>query len=190
MDNFKNFLRNTIGVPAKDIEYWTALCSVHKIKKNDYILKTGKIGNYAYFSENGILRMYSINSKGKECIIQFGFEILFVFDHENFLNKPSKYYVQAIEDAEVVYIEKDIINGIIKSYPQSAERYAFLLNKEIARMQERINFFISATAEERYRNFLETCSDYIQRIPLYMVASYLGITPECLSRLRGELARG
>jgi CRP-like cAMP-binding protein len=134
--------------------------------------------------------MYSIDNGGKEHIVQFAPEGWLVFDRQSlYMNEPSTYFIQAVEDSVVVYIKKGFIEEVIKTYPQSAERNTFILNRYIMIMQYRINLLLSATAEERYIDFFDSHPGFINRVPLYMVASYLGMTPESLSRIRNELAK-
>jgi len=82
------------------------------------------------------------------------------------------------------------LQDISKKYPQLLEKNTFILNRYIMLLQHRVTLLLSATAEERYLDFLSTYKDFIHRVPLYMLASYLGITPESLSRVRNELAKG
>ncbi|GHV43924.1 DNA-binding protein [Bacteroidia bacterium] len=188
MECFKEFLNETMGVPESDVELWAAKLTLRQVPKNEFILQPGQHSNYTYFTDSGVLRMYNIDSNGKEHIVQFAPEKHMVFDRgSTYLNRPSMYFIQAIVDSEVVYFPKGIMTEIIKTYPNSAEKNTLLLNSWIARMQERIALLIGATAEERYLDFLTTYPNYLNRAPLWMIASYLGITPESLSRVRKEL---
>ncbi|MDR0836486.1 MAG: Crp/Fnr family transcriptional regulator [Tannerella sp.] len=188
--SFKGFMIKALEIPHEDLDMYLNRVTHRSIAKDDFILMSGTVSEYIYYIEKGVLRMYSINKNGKEHIIQFAPEGWLVFDREStYMNTPSKYFIQAVEDSEVVYIKKGFLEDIIKTYPQSAEKNTFILNRYIMLMQHRINLLLSATAEERYLEFLENYDGFINRVPLYMIASYLGITPESLSRVRNELTK-
>ncbi|MDR1723079.1 MAG: Crp/Fnr family transcriptional regulator [Tannerella sp.] len=190
MDIFKNFLLQTLELPVEDVESCTNGLSHHNFEKNQFIVSPGNISGYAYFVNKGVLRMYSIDTGGKEHIIQFAPEWWILSDRRStYLNEPSMFYIQAVEDSEVVFIKKGFMEEIIKTYPTSAAKTTMILNRHIMLMQHRVNLLLSATAEERYLDFLTTYPGFINRVPLYMIASYLGITPESLSRVRSELSR-
>jgi len=175
-------------MPLEELGICNDRISYRKVAKNDFIATPGSISGYTYFVEKGVLRMYSISESGKEHIIQFAPEMWLVADRRStYLNEPSAFYIQAIEDSIVIYLEKGFIEDLIKLFPQTAEKITLLLHRHIMFMQHRVSMLLSATAEELYLDFLDTYPHLINRIPLYMIASFLGITPESLSRVRSEL---
>jgi CRP-like cAMP-binding protein len=188
--SIKEFMIKEFEIPYEDLNSILSRVTVHNISKDNFIIMPGNISGYIYYTEKGILRMYSIDNKGKEHIVQFAPEGWLVFDrHSTYMNEPSLYYIQAVEDSTVAYLKKGFLEEIIKAYPQSAEKNTFILNEYIMMLQYRVNLLLSATAEERYLDFMQAHPIFINRVPLYMIASYLGITPESLSRVRNELAK-
>jgi len=134
--------------------------------------------------------MFSLDKNGKEHVIQFAPENWLISDRSSLnFNEKSKFYIEAIEDTEVFILGNDFFTKMIENYPHIAERNDLLLQKHIRNLQNRVNSLLADTAEERYMNFIKMYPDILLRVPQWMVASYLGITPESLSRVRKELAR-
>jgi CRP-like cAMP-binding protein len=159
------------------------------LQKAAFLLQEGEICKHSFYVEKGLLRYYSIDEKGKEHIIQFAPEGWFVGDRESmFFNRPSQFFIQALEDSNVVMIDDDLICTLSKADETFAVFNNNLLHNHIRQLQHRINMLLGATAEERYLDFIKTYPDILLRVPQTMVASYLGITPESLSRVRKELA--
>ncbi|MFZ1704276.1 MAG: Crp/Fnr family transcriptional regulator [Saprospiraceae bacterium] len=164
-------------------------CEPKNYQKGEYLLRPGKKLNHAFYVEKGLLRQYFIDVKGKEHILQFAPEGWFLADRESeYLNKPSSYFIDVIEDVEVLIINKELIQTLSESNPGFVQYQYHLLHRHIASLQKRITLLQSATATERYIDFIETYPDLLLRIPQTYIASYLGITPESLSRLRQDMA--
>lgn len=161
-----------------------------KVKKGEVILNAGSICNHSFFAEEGLLRSYSIDQQGTEHIIQFAPENWIISDRSSLLFKePSEFFIDAVENTTLIMFDEGFV---IKASELSANFRAFnqkALNNHIRHQQKRINLLLSATAEERYLNFIELYPNVTLRVPQWMIASYLGITPESLSRVRKELAR-
>ncbi|WP_294286159.1 Crp/Fnr family transcriptional regulator [uncultured Chryseobacterium sp.] len=190
MKNINNYLAKVLNVPLERVN----MCSLHyeakKIQKNQFLLQYGEICRYIYFVEKGLLKMYSIDKNGKEHIIQFAPESWLISDRSSlYFNEKSVYYIEAVEDSEILMLPPDFINKLTEGFPISLEQSDILLQKHIKSLQDRINSLLAETAEERYMKFIKMYPDLLLRVPQWMIASYLGITPESLSRVRKELAR-
>lgn len=136
------------------------------------------------------MRQYTIDDKGKEHNIQFAPEHWFLGDRERlFQQTGSQYYFQALEDTSYKQIDVEFMNQLAMDDPQFAVYNSQLLHNHIKQLQNRINMLLSATAEERYLDFINTYPNLTLRISQVMIASYLGIAPESLSRVRKELAQ-
>lgn len=160
------------------------------VSKGEYLLMPGEICRDSFFVEQGLLRYYSIDAKGKEHILQFAPENWFMADRESaYFGKPSQYFIQALEDSSIVTLNESFILELAAKYPAFITFNNRLLHNHIRHLQDRVNSLLSFTAEERYLNFIELYPNVLLRVPQTMVASYLGITPESLSRVRKELAR-
>jgi CRP-like cAMP-binding protein len=164
-------------------------CKQQHYKKGNYLLREGEISKTSYFVEDGLLRQFSVDDKGKEHVIQFAPENWFMANREGeCFNLPSSYNIEAIEDTTVFIIEKELIESLSKTSLVFLNFNIELLHKHIASLQKRITQLQSKTAKERYLDFIKTYPDVLMRVPQSYVASYLGITPESLSRVRKEIS--
>lgn len=156
-----------------------------KIKKGELLQREGEIARYGAFVAKGLLRSYVIDNKGKEHIIQFAPENWWISDKTGMAPKAkASFFIDAIEDAELLLID---INGhleLMEKIPGYAALFSTGMQKRGAAKDKRIIHALTATAEERYNDFLESYPSIAQRVPQHMLASYLGITPETLSRIR------
>lgn len=192
MDRLKliKYLSSNLEVDEHDILPIVENCTIKNVKKEAFLLRANEYSKHTFFVENGLLRQYSIDSKGKEHTISFAPENWFVSDRESaYFNESSTYYIQAQEDSKVLLIDEDFIARLSEKIPAFIEFNNKLLHNHIRHLQNRVNMLLSASAEERYLQFIEMYPDILLRVPQIMVASYLGITPESLSRVRKELAR-
>lgn len=187
--NFSQYLIEKFGVQESDLAYIKELAEIKKISAGSFLLKPGEICNYTFFVEKGLLRLYSLSENGKEHILQFASENWLVSDRDSvFFKEPSKFYIEAIEDSHLIPINDKIINIIAELTPSFREKNEILLHNHIRHLNQRINLLLSASAKTRYLEFVKLYPDLQLRIPQWMVASYLGITPESLSRVRRDLA--
>ncbi len=188
--NFRNHLSKILGVPIDSLEFCSSLYEVKQVKKHEIILSEGEISDSTFFVEKGLLRMYSIDKAGKEHVIQFAPENWIISDTTSqLLNEKSRFYIEAIEESTIIVTREGFFEDLSKIYPDVAEKNQRLMFNHIKNLQNRVNALISTTAEERYLEFLKKYPNLMLRVPQWMVASYLGITPESLSRVRKELAK-
>ncbi|MBK7008728.1 MAG: Crp/Fnr family transcriptional regulator [Saprospiraceae bacterium] len=187
--HFTSFLTNNAEFEKNYIEKLVGQCAHKKFEKDAFLLREGEECKYVFFVEKGLLRQYYLDTAGKEHTIQFAPENWLISDRDAlFFKQGAQYFIQAVEDAEVLYIEEDLILQLSR---QDAAFHSYnnqLLHNHIRQLQKRIRLLLSATAEERYLDFTATYPDLLMRLPQTMVASYLGITPESLSRVRKGLA--
>lgn len=190
MQNIESYLSDILELPVEAVN----LCSSHYLRKivakNEFLLREGEVCKGTYFVEKGLLRMYSIDNNGKEHIIQFAPEKWLISDRSSLhFNEKSRYFIEAVEDSEVLELKNDFFSNINAAFPNTIENNDKLLQKHIRSLQNRVNSLLADTAEERYMSFIKMYPDLLQRVPQWMIASYLGITPESLSRVRKELAK-
>lgn len=156
-----------------------------KISKRQFLLREGEVCKYISYVVSGALRTYSINERGQESIIVFALEGGWVSDWESVnLKTPGKYYIDAIEDSVVLQISPAELLSLAEKIP-AIDQFMHLEHGAITiTTQKRIHSAISMSAEERYHELLKSHPEYFQRFSQNMIASYLGIKPETLSRLR------
>ncbi len=185
----KIFLTTNLNVDANEVVAILDNCTTKTVKKDTYLLRKDERCTHTFFVEKGLLRQYSIDDKGKEHVIAFAPENWFVTDRESsYFNSPSVYYIQALEDSQVVLIDESFVQNLSEKIPSFIDFNTRLLHNHIRHLQKRVNELLSASAEERYLQFVKMYPDILLRVPQTMVASYLGITPESLSRVRKGLA--
>ncbi len=188
--NFYKYFQSLTGLSASELEKLTADLPSREVKKGDYLLKSGEICQHTFFVDKGLLRMYSVNEDGKESIVQFAPENWMMSDRGSvYFNEPSAYFIDAIEDTKVVLIDSDFIQKISAVSAEFRVNNERILQNHVRHLQNRISLLIGANAETRYLDFIKLYPDLMFRLPQWMVASYLGITPESLSRVRRDLAK-
>jgi CRP-like cAMP-binding protein len=153
--------------------------------KKHNLLTEGKICTSNYFVVSGCLRLFFINDKGVEQTVQFALENWWLSDYSSFsAQKPSEFYIQAIEKSEILAIDFRSQEKLLKEFP-FMERYFRLIHQRAhAAYQFRIKYLYSSSREELYHAFNQLFPEFVQRIPQYLLASYLGFTPEYLSEIR------
>ena len=152
--------------------------------------RAGEVARYSAFVARGCLRKYVIDGQGKEHIVQFAPENWWVADANSLANgTPSQYFIDALEDSEMLLIDAPSHDTLVENVPGYAAAFRRGLQRHAAARDERIANSLSASAEERYTQFLHTYPSIATRVPQRMLASYLGVSPETISRIRGRLAR-
>ena len=189
MQNFTKYLKTKANIAEPEFQLLIKKVEFRNIEKGEVLLRPGEVCRHSFFVENGLLRSYTVDDAGKEHIIQFGSENWIGSDRSSaFFNEPSDLFIDAIEDTEVVLISSDFINEASEISSSFRNYNQIALQNHIRHQQKRINLLLSASAERRYMNFIKLYPDLTLRVPQWMIASYLGITPESLSRVRKELA--
>jgi len=186
---FKRYLQENAGVTEEQLKQLEGEIQKRVIEENKILLHSGEVCEHFYYVEKGLLRFYSIDEKGKENILEFAPEKWIVVDRASFyFNEPSEFYIDALEETTVAVLDKEFIDIASEISPQFRKYNERILQNHIRHLQNRINRLIGKSAEERYLHFIERYQDIPNRVPQRMIASYLGITPESLSRIRRELS--
>lgn len=181
----------TARVPLTEEEFSiaTTFFQPKKLRKRQFFLQEGDVSKYLAFVSKGCLRSYSIDDKGEEHIVQFAIEDWWISDMKSFLgNEPSTYNIDALEDSELLMIDKASQDKLCLSIPKLEHYFRILLERNSSAALARISDFISTSAEDRYLKFLSAYPELSARVPQNQIASYLGIKPQSLSRIRRELS--
>lgn len=187
---FYLYLRDNALVRAEHLPELMELVTTKEIQKGEFLLSKGQVCKHSFFIEKGLVRFYSIDEAGKEHIVQFAPENWFISDRGSvYFGQPSAFFMDAIEDTTVVLLDHHFIETASEISTEFRNYNEYLLQYHIRHLQDRINLLIGASAEKRYLDFIKLYSDLTLRVPQWMIASYLGITPESLSRVRKELAK-
>lgn len=187
MENFFKYLSRNFDLSEADTALFNQVCRVKKLRRKQYLLQEGDIWRYNAFVSKGLLRTYAVDEKGIEHYIQFSPENWWAGDRESYIfEKPAKYNVDAYEEAEVVLIGKSDMEMLYEKIPAFNRFMRNLLERSFIVLRNRVHSNISFTAEEKYVEFLQTYPDLANRLPQHMIASYLGVAPETLSRIRNQ----
>lgn len=189
-DTFRKYLQNKIILTDQDYDLIQSVSLFKKLRKRQYFSQAGDVCRFNAFVLKGFLRMYFLDDKGHEHIIQFAPENYWTGDRESMdSGLPSKYTIDGIEDSEILLLRKEDFEMVRKTVPAFNEFVNDTLKKNVVVLQERIHASISLSTEEKYSNFISKYPSISNRVPLHMVASYLGVSPETLSRVRSQSIR-
>jgi CRP-like cAMP-binding protein len=166
-----------------------ALFSPKKLRRRQYILQQDDICKNLIFVEKGILRSYSMDNKGNEHILQFAPEGWWISDVYSFLTgEAAVYNIEAIEDSELLLqISKSSLDELYERVPKFERYFRLLSQANMVATHRRLTATLSDSADEKYLRLLSAYPNIVARVPQHMIASYLGITPETLSRVRKRI---
>jgi CRP-like cAMP-binding protein len=185
---FQNF-NSKVLLTGEEKELIKNYLTVKKIRKRQYLLQDGDVCKSVAFVEKGALRLYQVSEDGTEHIVHFALQGQFMTDlYSFFTNEPSVCNIDAIEDSELVLITKSASDELRKLSSKYQEYIFQLTSEAYIQLQRRLASIISLTLEERYKDLTANYPDIIQRVPQRMIASYMGLTPETLSRVRKRIS--
>lgn len=178
-----------VSLTEEEFEICKTLFVPKKLRKRQFLLQKGDVCKYTAFVEKGILRSYTTDEKGNEHILQFALEGWWMADLYSFLtHEPSIYDMDALEDCELLLITQPSWDLLMEKVPALERYFRLLIQNNLIATQRRLMGAMSETAEEKYTKLVSSFPDCIQRVPQHMIASYLGITRETLSRTRSQMA--
>jgi CRP-like cAMP-binding protein len=173
--------------PAEQQEF-LGFVSQLKLKKKTFLYKEGDSGDKSAFVISGCLRAYSIDKNGVEHILQFAPANWWITDMHSLLSgRPAKLNIDALEDSEVFVMTRQQQEAMFDAIPKMERYFRVLLEKSLVANRQRVLDNMELSARERYLNFCKTYPGLIHSVPQKQIASYLGITPEFLSKLRAEV---
>lgn len=182
-------INSVISISDEEFKQFCTLFKPKKLRKKQYLLQSGDVNRYQAFVVKGLLRSYTVDQKDNEHILQFASEGWWVADLSSYLTaEPSILNIDALEDSELLLLDKNAWESSMKSIPALEHYFRIILQNHLVSTQKRLLQSLSETAEEKYTRFLKTYPECLQRMPQHMIASYLGITRETLSRVRKGLA--
>ena len=185
---FREFNKKVL-LTEEEKEFIKNYLTVKKIRKRQYLLQEGDVCKSVAFVEKGAMRLYRVNDDGSEHIVWFALEGAFMTDLYSFLtNEPSIYNIDAIEDSELVMITRTASDELRKRSPQYQEFIFQATSEAYIQLEKRIASTITLNLEERYKELTNEYPDIIQRLPQHMIASYMGLKPETLSRVRRRIS--
>jgi CRP-like cAMP-binding protein len=185
-----NYLHEKGEMTPEELEL-VANASVQKrVRKTQYLLEEGEVSDFVGFVVKGSFRLFRIGDDKQEHIMRFAIENWWVSDFTSFISgKPSHCYIEALEDSELIRFSKEKWDELLTASPNFKQIIEALTTRNFEAHQDRIFSNISETAEIRYEKFVQQYPTLFNRIPLYMIASFLGLTRETLSRVRKQAVK-
>ncbi|MFA6057692.1 MAG: Crp/Fnr family transcriptional regulator [Taibaiella sp.] len=188
-ETLHNYINSYISTPLSksEFELIRSVFTLKNIKKRQYHLQQGDVCTHFAFVVKGAMRQYIVNDKGQEHIVHLAIENWWVGDRESWVNlAPSAYCIDAWEDSELLLISREETLKLAHQCPPFNEMIRVMDDRNNIATQKRITNSISLPAEKRYTDFVSNHPEFLDRFPQHMIASYLGIAKETLSRVRKQ----
>jgi len=189
-DVLQAYLLERATFSAEELAFMRTVFLPRSLAAGEFLQRAGDVARHAAFVTRGCLRSFVIDAKGKEHVVQFAPENWWLADAISLnAGSPSPYFFAAIEDSDLLLIDPPGQQQIVDRVPGYSAAMRTGLQKHAAAKDLRIVKSLSASAEERYLDFISTFPTMAQRVPQWMLASYLGVSPETVSRIRKQLSR-
>ncbi len=184
-DQIKKNLNKYVDFTDAEIELIVSKMAFKTYQRKEFIISEGQVCKHKFFILDGLVRSFYFDEKGKEKIIQFALENWWISNMESFvLETPSTTAIQAIEKTTLLSISKNDLEQLYNKIPKLERFFRMLTENMLIAIQRRSDFYLQMKSKDLYQQFVKLHADFAQRIPQYMIASYLEITPEYLSELR------
>ncbi len=179
------YLNRYVTFESTEIDLIYSHLEERMFPSKSFLLEEGTTCRFKYFIIKGVVRSYYIDERGKEKITQFAIDNWWVTNMESFvLQIPSSQYIQAIEDTLVLCISKNDLEKLYRKCPKLERVFRLITERMLIASLRKNDVFLQMKSKERYYDFVKKLPDFVQRVPQYMIASYLEISPEYLSSLR------
>lgn len=191
--NHKLILNNIskhISLVKEEEEYFISLLESRKLKRKDFLLHSGDICRHSAFVTDGCLRGYTIDENGFEHILQFAPPDWWIADMYSLISqKPGNLFIEAMEESEVLMLSKEDQERLYLSIPNFERFFRIITENSLVSSRQRVMDNLSLTAKQRYEKFCSAYPTVFNTIPQKHIASYIGVTPEFLSKLKAERER-
>ena len=185
----KNVSRH-IALDGKETEFFVSLLDSKRLEKKQVYLKAGTICKYSAFVIDGALKSFTVDKEGKEHILSFAMRDWWIADMYSYISRmPSILTIEAIADSDVLLLSYENQQELYQRVPKFERFFRILVENSLVASQQRLIDNLSSSAEERYLQFIRKYPAVPSCVPQHNIASYLGITPEFLSKIRGRLAK-
>ncbi|MBB6462139.1 Crp/Fnr family transcriptional regulator [Flammeovirga kamogawensis] len=184
------YFDNIMPLTDNEKEFVRGIFEVKKIRRRQYLSQSGDIEKYMNFIVEGALKMYYVDDNGSEHNMQFAIENHWINDIKSFYKEvPSRMEIEALENCIVLRVSLENFKQLYEEHPKFNRIFRVLLENAYMNLQERVLDNISFSAREKYLNFSQKYPYLLNRISNVQIASFLGITPEFLSKIRKELSK-
>jgi len=190
-EQLRKHIARRVDITDKEFKLCTPFFVPRTLRKRQFLVQEGEPGRYIAFVLHGCLRTYTIDEKGEEHVTEFAVDDWWSSDLHSFLTgAPASYNIDALEDSRLLLLDYESREALLRAVPKMERFFRLLQEAHYVATHRRISETLSNSAEERYLSFLKTYPHLVRRVPQKHIASYLGITPQSLSRIRKELSRG
>lgn len=184
-EQFKDHISKFADISDEEFAEIMSFFKTETLQKKENLLSEGQTCNANYFVIKGIFRKFFINEKGVEQTTEFAIENWWMTETFSFLNNiPTEFYIQAVEKTEFISISRDAYHQLLNKHPAMEKYFRCIYQKAYAMVQLRLKFQYEYSREGLYHLFCKSQPQFLQRVPQYLIASYLGFTPEYLSEIR------
>jgi CRP-like cAMP-binding protein len=186
---FFKSVKEKVEISDDELEVCKSFFTPKRLRKRQYLVQEEGVCKYTAFVEKGILRSYTTDDKDNEHNMQFALEGWWIADQYSFYTgAPATYNIDALEDSDLLLITLEAHDAMLEKVPKIERYFRVLLQNSLIATQRRLIGSLSESAEEKYVKLVNRYPNIVQRVPQHMIASYLGITPETLSRIRKQIA--
>lgn len=189
-EQIDQYLSTCSTLSESELSYFHSLLTFKKLKKKTMLLNAGDVCNFEGFINKGCARVFYINEKGAEVILHFAIENWWVSDITSFSQQiPSKLYIEILEDSDILMIDFKSKEKLYKKIPQFERIFRLMIQRTYDTMMNRLISTYSKSAEDCYKEFILKYPSIPQRVPQHLIAAYLGISPEFLSKIRTRIVK-
>ncbi|MEX2641086.1 MAG: Crp/Fnr family transcriptional regulator [Balneolales bacterium] len=189
-DKLYESIQQNVSLTAEEWELCKYNFRPKRMLKRQFLLQEGDVCHRLTFAEKGALFSYSVDPKGGQHVIQFAFEGWWIADLQSFFtNTPSSFNIEVLEDSDLLIIDRKNHDMLLNEIPAYERYQRIILQNAYVALQQRVENSLGLTAEEKYARLIRKNPEFMNWVPQHLVASYLGISPETLSRVRGQLSR-
>lgn len=182
-------IKKYVQVSREEEQLLNTLFKTRKLRRKHLLIQEGEVSYYSSYVISGILRLYSIDKNGFEHVIQFAPAGWWIGDMQSILShEPGNLYIDAIEDSEILQILKSDLDSLFDTHPKFERFFRILAENAVAAYQQRFVSSLGLSAKERYLNFCSLYPTLILQLPQKYIASYIGVTPEFLSKIQNQTA--
>lgn len=190
LESILNNVKKYVTLTDEEVNIFTNLLVIQSVPKKTLLLQEGSVCDFEAFVNKGCLRTYYIDENGFEVILQFLIEDWWVSDIASFsMQQPSQLYIETLENSELFILTPETKEQLLAQVPKFERVFRLLLQRNLSATQNRLIQTISKPAQDKYLEFLKKYPTLPQRVAQHYIASYLGISPEFLSKIRNRLAK-
>ena len=182
-----NYVKQQIALTKEEEDFFASLLKVKQVKRKQLLDQPGFVSKHRHHVVKGAFRAYIIGNDGQEHTIALAIENWYIGDPASFFSQqPATFFVEALEDGEVIQMSYESEQILLEKIPKFYSFYKTRAERTVVTIQKRLLSNLSQSAEERYDEFATQYPELLQRFPLYIIASYLGMTREFLSKIRNN----